>query len=490
MSPASTLSLSLALVVAYVAAFHAWIALLRRKDRENLWFALAAGAIAVFGFSAAMLYDSRTVEEGLLWQQAMLATSVPLVLGFFRFTCSFLGVERPWATRAALALALVNNGLAWATPWVFTGEASLRHVDAIGLAWTESHIHPVGHAIMASYFLAFAYLIFLYARNLHVSPGEVRTLLVTVCIWCGAGLSDAAVSVGLYEAPYLLAFGYLAIVLGISSILIRRFVRSMDEIEHLNATLHERVEARSAELRQKELQLAHGERLATIGTLAASVAHEINNPIAFVHSNLNRLEEIWDKAEASEDVTEILEECREGTERVRLIVSDLLSLSRRGDRGPVAVDLHEVISSTLPVVRKYARERAHLAVDLRGVPKVRGDVLLLSQVVLNLVMNALQALPQGSANRNRVSVSTSFEDGAVWLRVADNGPGIPLEVRERMFDPFYTTKSEGTGLGLAVTHQIVERHGGDLHVESDGSGTSMAVRFPPEVLATDPGGPA
>jgi signal transduction histidine kinase len=186
-------------------------------------------------------------------------------------------------------------------------------------------------------------------------------------------------------------------------------------------------------------------------------------------------------------VEEILLECREGTERVRGIVSDLLSLARRGDGRTDEVDLHEVIASVLPVVRKFARYRAALVTDLRGVPRLRGDARLLGQVVLNLVMNALQAIPEGSAERNRVCISTSLADGAAWLEVSDTGPGIPAEHRARIFDPFFTSKPDGTGLGLAVTQQIVLRHHGRIHVESDDRGTRMRVEFPAAAFAGEAG---
>ena len=135
-----------------------------------------------------------------------------------------------------------------------------------------------------------------------------------------------------------------------STELIRRLLQARTELERMASRLEEEVETRSEELRRKELQLARGEQLATIGTLAASVAHEINNPIAFVHSNLNRLDEMWDKDEERDEVSEILDECREGTERVRGIVSDLLRLSRSGDVRTEPVDLHETIAKALPLV--------------------------------------------------------------------------------------------------------------------------------------------
>jgi signal transduction histidine kinase len=483
MSFASAFAFSAALMVLYVASFHAWIYWQRRQEREHLWLAVTAAAIASYGVTAALLYSASTVEEGVYWQRAMFLTSCPLLVGFLRFSFSFLDVERPLADRVGLAFTAGVALIAGGSDLLFTGEAVEHHVPLLGLHWVESALSPFGDALMASYFVAFAYLIALYARQLQAGGRDVRVLLATLCLWCTAGLSDAAVAVGVYEAPYSLAFGYLAIVLGFSSILIRRLLHARTELERLASRLEEEVETRSEELRRKELQLARGEQLATVGTLAASVAHEINNPIAFVHSNLNRLDEMWDKDEERDEVSEILAECREGTERVRGIVSDLLRLSRSGDVRSEPVDLHETIAKVLPLARGPARRRARLSTRLAGVPRVLGDERLLGQVVLNLVMNALQAIPEGTPETNQVSVSTSSEGGGVRLVIADTGPGIPEELRERIFDPFYTTKHEGTGLGLAVTRDVIARHQGSIEVDSGPSGTRMIIEFPPQVVA-------
>jgi signal transduction histidine kinase len=483
MSFASASALSAALIVLYVASFHAWIYWQRREEREHLWLAVTASGIAGFGVTAAMLYSAHTVEEGIYWQRAMFLTSCPLLVGFLGFSHSFLGVERPLVVRVGLAFSGSVVLLAYASDLLLTGEPLVRRAPLFGLHWVESVISPLGRALMASYFVAFAYLIALYTRHARSGGREVRTLLVTLCLWCAAGASDAAVAMGVYDAPYSLAFGYLAIVVGFSGILIRRLLQARTELERLASRLEEDVETRSEELRRKELQLARGEQLATIGTLAASVAHEINNPIAFVHSNLNRLDEMWDKDEERDEVSEILDECREGTERVRGIVSDLLRLSRSGDVRTEPVDLHETIAKALPLARGPARRRARLSTRLAGVPRVLGDERLLGQVVLNLVMNALQAIPEGTPETNQVSVSTSSEGGGVRLVVADTGPGIPEELRERIFDPFYTTKNEGTGLGLAVTRDIITRHQGSIEVHSTSSGTQMIIDFPAHVLA-------
>lgn len=482
MSVASAFSVSAALVILYVASFHGWIYWQRRQEREHLWLAVTASAIACFGVATALLYSARTVEEGVCWQRVMFATSCPLLVGFFRFSFRFLEVEDRRVEGLGLVFALGATLFGAGTDLVFTGEPSLRRVPLLGLRWVESAMSPLGHLLTAGYFVAFAYLIGLYARHARFGGREVRVLLATLCLWCAAGLSDAAVGMNLYEAPYSLAFGYLAIVLGFSSILIRRLLHAQAELERLASRLEEEVEARSEELRLKELQLARGERLATVGTLAASVAHEINNPIAFVHSNLNRLDEMWDKEEERDEIREIIAECREGTERVRHIVSDLLRMSRSGEVRNAPVDLHETIAKVLPLARSAARHGARITTRLAGVPRVLGDETLLGQVVLNLVVNALQAMPEGTPESNEVSLSTSYEGGTVRLVVADTGPGIPEHLRELVFDPFYTTKSEGTGLGLAVSRDIVARHQGRLEVESGPSGTRMVLSFPEQVV--------
>jgi signal transduction histidine kinase len=481
MSLASAVAFAAALVILYVACFHARIWWLRRREMEHLWLAVAALAIAGVGCGAARLYSARTVEEAQYWQRLMLATSFPLLVGFFRFSFRFLELERPWADRIGFAFSASVAGLAAGTDWIFTAEPVVHAVPLLGMRWVEASLSPLGRALMAGYFAAFAYLIGLYARHLPSRDEDVRALFLTVCLWFAAGSNDMAVGLRLYEAPYLLAFGYLAIVLSISGILVRRFVHARVELERLAARLNEEVEARTEELRRSELELAQGRQLATIGTLAASVAHEINNPIAFVHSNLNRLEELWARPESADEVREILAECREGSERVRLIVSDLLRLSRKGDGPLVPVDLHEVVATVLPLVRGAARRRARIVPLLGGVPRVLGDPKLLGQVVLNLVLNALQAIPEGTPEVQEVRISTGLAEGRVRLEVADTGPGIPEEHRARIFDPLYTARQEGTGLGLAVTHQIVTRHGGRIRVESGPSGTRVTVELPPHL---------
>jgi signal transduction histidine kinase len=473
-------------IAIYTALCHGLLFRLRPQEREHLWLAVAAAGVAGVSGAIAMLYGSSDPARSEFWQRVMLACASAVLVGFLRFSCRFLRVEVAWLERAALLFSIASVGLVAATPWVFGGTPVVRHLPW-GRSFVESGLDPVGQVLLAGFLVFFAAALLLYARHIRGADASARILFLPLCLWFATGVNDGAVAVGLYDFPYLHSVGFLVVVLALSGLLLRRFAVSVGSLEHMSERLHTLVEERTDKMRQQELQLAHGEQLATIGTLAASVAHEINNPIAFVHSNLNRLAELWAKPEpqGGDEVAEILDECREGTERVRVIVTELLNLARRSDGHEEPVDLAAVVESVLPVVRPLARYRAALTVERGEVPRVKGDPRLLGQVVLNLVLNALEAIPEGRVHDNRVTVSTAYEDGSVWLVVADSGSGIPEELLPRIFDAFVTSKEGGTGLGLAVSEKIVTHHGGRIEVQSDRRGTRMIVEFPPAALCDD-----
>ncbi len=362
---------------------------------------------------------------------------------------------------------------------VFGGAAIERNVDYLGLHYYARDLGPFGFATVAVFgaYITFVVRIWFVHRRKISEGSNLRIAAFSLLLL--AGISDMAVGLRFYEAPLLIVFGYTGFLVALSSILLRRLVHSMDEVERSAVELYDLVAQRTEELRQKDLQLAHGERMATIGTLAASVAHEINNPIAFVSSNLNHLERITKEIELTE-VSEIIFECREGVDRVRGIVADLLSMARRSDGFEEPVDLVEVVRSALGMLANEARYRTRLETQLAAVPHVLGDARLLGQVVVNLVLNAIQAIPEGDPESNQVTVSTSNENGSVQLVVRDTGPGIPKGLVPRIFDPFFTTKprDKGTGLGLAVTHQLVTRYRGSITVDTNSCGTTIVVELP------------
>ncbi len=243
------------------------------------------------------------------------------------------------------------------------------------------------------------------------------------------------------------------------------------------------------ECRRLEATLAQAERMASIGTLAAGVAHEINNPLAYVMGNLELLErqlvvrtaEEGHDGASCEPLLEMLREARDGCERVRSIVRDLRIFSRSEPARRSPVNLQRVIEAAVNVAHVTIGARAQLVRELEEVPPVLGDEPRLGQVVLNLLLNAAQAIPEGAPDRHAIHVGTRARGANVELFVRDDGEGIPPQLIGRLFEPFFTTKpvGVGTGLGLSICRGIVQTHGGTIQVESEvGRGTTFRVLLP------------
>jgi two-component system, NtrC family, sensor kinase len=279
------------------------------------------------------------------------------------------------------------------------------------------------------------------------------------------------------------------------------------------STLNDTLQRVNAMLEDAQGQLIQSEKLASIGQIAAGVAHEINNPVGFVSSNLGTLESYLQRVfallnayiEADQaapgpsspalaharmlrsthdfdflrgDIVDLLKESREGLVRVKGIVQDLKDFSRTGgEEAWEMADLHAVLESTLNIVRSELKRKARIEVNYGDLPKVECVASRLSQVFINLLVNAGQAI----GAEGKVTLSTGVEGSQVWIRVEDTGSGISEENLSRIFDPFFTTKpvGEGTGLGLSVSYAIVLKHGGQIDVASEvGRGTQFTVRLP------------
>ena len=246
--------------------------------------------------------------------------------------------------------------------------------------------------------------------------------------------------------------------------------------------------------RQMEARLLQAERLASVGTLAAGVAHEVNNPLSYVIANLSfAQEQVAAAAEALRgrggpadadelvQAAEALGEARQGAERVRAIVRDLRMYARaEGDRRSL-LDVPAVLESALGVLRSEISQRARVVRSMKPCPPVLAAEGKLGQVFLNLLLNALQALPEGDPERGEVRIGVeAAEGGRVLVEIADNGSGMDPEVAARAFEPFFTTRGpKATGLGLAVCRSVVAALGGEIKLETEkGEGTRVRVLLP------------
>ena len=232
-----------------------------------------------------------------------------------------------------------------------------------------------------------------------------------------------------------------------------------------------------------EAQLASADRIASLGTLAAGVAHEINNPLAFILSNLEyAAAELTRAGTATSDVLRALADTRDGALRVREIVRDLKTFSRSDDSPDDVLDLRQAVQSSLNLTQNEIRHRARLVVRMGETPFVRANPHRLAQVFVNLLINAVQAIAEGEPQRQVIEVTTATAaDGRALVTVRDSGSGIPPENVSRIFEPFFTTKPVGigTGLGLSICHGLVARMGGTIRVESRvGEGSTFSVLLP------------
>lgn len=232
------------------------------------------------------------------------------------------------------------------------------------------------------------------------------------------------------------------------------------------------------------------ERMATVGTLAAGVAHEINNPLTWVIANLDAidrgLEDLQDTASRSADeidqLSKMIQEAQQGADQVKRIVRDLLTYSRSQPERLGRVDVEDALDIAVNIATNQFKYRAHLVRDYGHVPAVVADQSRLTQVFVNLIVNAAQAIPERRKREGEIVLRTAVDpDGRVRVVVSDNGLGMSEEVRARIFDPFFTTKpvGVGTGLGLSITSNIVDSFRGEIQVEStEGKGTDVSVVLP------------
>lgn len=297
----------------------------------------------------------------------------------------------------------------------------------------------------------------------------------------------------------------------------QRLTESAHNIENNNQRLRTTLE----QLETTQSQMLQSEKMASIGQLAAGVAHEINNPTGFVNNNLKtlnsyqqelcaliaRYRELFDALKISEfaerfddglkekfeivskmeqdieidfllpDIIDLISDCREGARRIKKIVLDLKAFAHPGEEILQSMDINQGLESTLNVVNNEIKYKARVKTDFGNIPFVRAYPQQLNQVFMNILVNAAQAI----VGKGDISIKTRTGEGCVEVAISDNGCGIPRENLSKIFNPFFTTKEvgKGTGIGMHIAHNIVQKHNGTIEVQSEvGKGTTFLLRFP------------
>lgn len=304
-----------------------------------------------------------------------------------------------------------------------------------------------------------------------------------------------------------------AVVVSLITVVIENARLHMDQQQRIAmlSKMNDEIRSVNKRLEDAQNQLLQSEKMASIGQLAAGVAHEINNPVGYINSNLGTLRkylqdlftmlDAYEQAEPlldvrpetvrnirelknkldlaflKEDVFALMDESQEGIARVKKIVQDLKDFSHVDEAEWQWSDLHKGLDSTLNIVWNEIKYKAEVVKEYGNLPEVECLTSQLNQVFMNLLVNAAHAIEE----RGTITLRTGVEGGEVWVEVADTGKGIPPENLNRIFDPFFTTKpvGKGTGLGLSLSYSIVQKHHGRINVSSEvGKGTTFRVYLP------------
>jgi two-component system, NtrC family, sensor kinase len=294
----------------------------------------------------------------------------------------------------------------------------------------------------------------------------------------------------------------------------KKITNELIESRELLRVKNDELDSAIRDLKTTQSQMLQQEKMASIGQIAAGVAHEINNPMGYIISNFNALQKYTDRiseflalqsdglnscagnsahpeilgeiCEARErlridqiipDINNLIEESLEGANRVRMIVKDLKNFSRLDEPEHKFADINAGIESTLNIIWNEIKYKITLVKDLGEIPQTKCNLGQLNQVFMNMLVNAAQSIDK----QGEIRIKTWQDDGRIYISISDTGCGIPEDLRERIFEPFVTTKEigKGTGLGLSIAYDIIRKHGGNVSVESEvGKGSTFTVDIP------------
>lgn len=461
----SLLSLSSAVVGLFMGVF---ALRLSRAPRwaHMVWYSGAAFCAAGFSFANVAMSISAVPLSVIVWLER-----TGLALAGIHGACWLVFFTR-WAGRPLTRIERVRIviGLGAAVLCLIPGAALGDHVEIrqlgwLGIAYADPVPGPLAGPIYAVYLVSLVLVgrSALQAVNRH-EGGGLRGIAIGFGVTFACATNDVLSSLRILETPYILDIGLFALVAGIGASITTLFIESARKLETY-----------SVELERAQRDLVERERLAALGELAAVVAHEVRNPLGVLFNVLATLRRTTPLPDTSKPLLSMAEE---EAERLKRLVAALLDFARPYTLSRERHGLSEVVAEavTLACAASGQDEKTAIAVEADPSLTVDCDRLLLSQAVSNLVTNALQG--DGRDRPVRI-VATAEDDGFARLSVIDDGRGVDDDAVARIFQPFFTTRPTGTGLGLALVKRIVEAHGGTIdYAPTPGGGATFIVRIP------------
>jgi signal transduction histidine kinase len=464
------------LLAAYVALSLIGFFRLSRWGQHRLFVLVATTASVFCGIDSLVTLELPVSLHQIVGRLHILSAGLNVAV-WLRYCASELGPLRH--QRAIERIPVAAALLSWLPVVSMTGRTRAVPVPWLGVVLHTTEMTLFGSAMLIVLALGLALVALRYLRGALQRKPYALVHLLALSIFAVCALNDVLATAGVLHTPHLADAGISLCICVVGVALTQRWSADIRALDELSASLERKVAARTSQLESTLAALNRADRLTAVGRLAGGMAHEINNPGAALIANVEYLLDGVRRGEMPSDLKETLEESLQAARRISSTVRQLLLVGRAAtaDTGDATFNLAFVVRQAVLVVERQHGNRVPI---VRRIPEdivARGRGLLLEQILVHLISNAVQSVPAQNPD-GQVRVAAECDDGVVVLRVIDNGVGMNPAVCERIFEPFFTTRpaGQGAGLGLAVSLGLLQALGGEVRVESNpGKGTTMTL---------------
>ena len=442
------------------------LAYFARRVRFHLWVGLMGLCAAPYCVASFAMYSAADTAAGSQWQRWQLVFA-----GFLADWLALLGLDYLGklkrihlivigALTALLDLSLAIPGFG------VTGKPAVKVIGWLGVTYNEMELGLLPQLFFGLAVVSMSWVVVAVIRRARRGSWGDYVFATAFLLWLLGAANDTGVAAGLYRGVYVVEYTFVLMAALFAGLLFGQMHRLSREAEEQSRRLAVEAMVKDRRLAAAQGELMESAKLAAVGRLAAGVAHEVNNPLTYVLTNLQELSE---ELPPEGELRTLAEEALHGAGRIRKLVLQLSAFAHPSDAARSA-SVRAAVETAAKLASVEIKDRATLELDIAELPNVAMEEARLAQVLLNLLVNAAQAIPAGRRAENRIRVRASVDerDDTVLISVEDTGSGIPTEALPNLFEPFFTTKpvGAGTGLGLAISKELVSKAGGTMRAEN------------------------